>query len=304
MVVGYILVENSGYWPTAGSYTFKKEIYTHNFNTLPASKFPFNCQMNKYEPAKWKLDQCVNGDKFVEPETLRWGDSSAAHYVGYLKAVAESGHFSIRNISHSPCPQVKVADGVVSPALENSCKAFNESAFAESKKYKTVIVGAAWEGYAKRGGRAQIAKTICELAANGNQVIIALNVPVLTGLDRMCSAKAIRIPGMDCPSRAVMLDKGDSEVNNSLKEQANRYSNVTTFDVRSQICKNGTCSAYDQGTLLYYDSGHMSMVGSELIGKAVVKSGQVPLPIAAHSPATHHVGQNTSQLDRIEASLA
>ncbi|MEG8202712.1 acyltransferase family protein [Pseudomonas sp. 5FOS] len=292
MVVGYMLIKNNGYWPTAGSYAYRKEIYTHNFNTLPASKFPFNCQMNKYDPEKWKLDQCVNGDKSVAPETLLWGDSNAAHYVGYLKEVAESGHFSIRNMSHASCPPVRAADGLAPPALVDSCKAFNESAFAESKKYKTVIIGAAWEDYSKKGGNAQIAKTIRELAANGNQVIIALNVPVFTGLDRMCTAKAIRIPGMDCPSKAVMPDNGDSAVNKFLKKQAKRYSNVTTFDVRSQICKNGTCSAYDQGTLLYYDSRHISMVGSELIGKAVVKSGRVPPPIAALSPANRNIGQS------------
>lgn len=295
MVVGYVLVKNNGYWPTAGSYAYRKEIYTHNFNTQPASKFPFNCQMNNYDPAKWKLDQCVNGDKSVVPETLLWGDSNAAHYVGYLKAVAENGHFSIRNISHSSCPPVMVADGLVSPALADSCKAFNESAFAESKKYKTVIVGGAWDGYARKGGKAQIAKTIRELAANGNQVIIALNVPVFPGLDRMCTAKAIRIPRMDCPSRAVMPDNGDSETNKFIKEQANRYPNVATFDIRSQICKNGTCSAYDKDSLLYYDSGHISMVGSEMIGKAVVKAGQVPQPIAALSPAARNVGQNITQ---------
>ncbi|MEG0246438.1 MAG: SGNH hydrolase domain-containing protein, partial [Pseudomonas sp.] len=292
MVAGYVLVKNDGYWPTEAGAAYKKEVRLHGFNTQPASRFPFNCQMSQYDAAKWKVEQCVNGDKSVEPETLLWGDSNAAHYVGYLKSIAENGHFSIRNISHSSCPPVKTTDGLVTPSLADSCNAFNESAFAESKKYKTVIVGASWAFYARRGGKAQIAKTIRELAANGNQVIIALNVPVFAGLDRMCAAKAIRIPGMDCPSRAVMPDNGDTETNKFIKEQASRYPNVATFDVRSQICKNGTCSAYDGKNLLYYDSGHISMVGSEMLGKAVVKAGQVPQPIAALSPAARNVGQN------------
>ncbi|MNF00078.1 hypothetical protein D3C80_1988440 [compost metagenome] len=90
-----------------------------------------------------------------------------------------------------------------------------------------------------------------------------------------------------------MPDNGDTEVNAHLKALAGRYPNVTTFDVRSQICKHGTCSAYDGDALLYYDSGHLNMLGSEAIGRAVVKAGQVPQPIAALDPGARNVGQNT-----------
>ncbi|MNM22146.1 O-acetyltransferase OatA [compost metagenome] len=295
MIAGYVLVKNDGYWPMAAGTAYKKQLYTHNLNTLPASQFPFNCQMNRYNPAKWALDQCINGDKSVPAETLLWGDSNAAHFVGYLKAVAENGHFSIRNISHSRCPPVRSLSGFVPPSFVPSCEAFNDSAFAESKKYKTVILGAAWElHFLKKPAKAQFEKTIAELAANGNQVIIALNVPVFAELDRMCTAKSIRIPGMDCKSTAVMPDKGDSAVNAHLKALASRYPNVTTFDVRSQICKNGTCSAFDGDALLYFDPGHLSMKGSEMIGQAAVKAGQVPQPIAALSPAARNVSHNTT----------
>ena len=292
MVLGYVLIQNNGYLPTDDRWAYKKELTQHYFNTRPASRYPFNCQMNKYEPAKWRSDACVNGDTSVKPETLLWGDSNAAHYIGYLKAVAESEHFSFRNISHSSCPPVRVVDGLISKAQADSCRAFNDSAFEESKNYKTVIVGGAWESYAMKGGQAQIAQTIHELATNGNQVIIALNVPLFADLDRMCTAKAIRFPGMDCQSRAVMPDTGDSEINKFLKEQSSKYPNVATFDIRSRICKNGTCSAYDKDFLLYYDFGHINMIGSEMIGKAVVKNGTVPQPIAALSQPVHNLGQN------------
>jgi hypothetical protein len=108
----------------------------------------------------------------------------------------------------------------------------------------------------------------------------------------MCTAKAIRIPGMNCPATAMTPDQGESEVNLYLKELASQYANVTTFDVRPQICKNGTCSAYDKDTLLYFDSGHISMVGSEIIGRSVVESGQVPQPIAALGQSARSVGQH------------
>lgn len=293
IVAGYVLINNKGYWPTSSGYEYRKLISQHDYNTKPASRFPFNCQMMKYDPTKWTEDQCVNGDKSVAPDTLLWGDSNAAHYVGYFKAVGEAQHFSIRNISHSSCPPVLDASGLISQDRVKSCAEFNKKAFAESKNYKTVIVGASWEIYANTGesGKEKFAQAIAELASNGNQVIIALNVPVFTGLDRMCTAKALRIPGMNCPATAIRADTGDSDTNNYLKQIASQYPNVTTFDVRSQICKNGTCSAYDQETLLYYDPWHISMIGSELIGRSALKLGQVPQAISALSPSARSVGQ-------------
>ncbi|WP_264309291.1 acyltransferase family protein [Pseudomonas putida] len=291
MVVGYVMVENNGYWPTAAGSAYKREFSQHDYNTKSASKFPFNCQMVQYDPKKWTDDKCVNGDKSVPTETLLWGDSHAAHYVGYLKAVGEGIHFATRNISHSSCPPVRDTRGLVPPSIAKSCSDFNEQAFAESKNYRTVIIGASWVDYARIGKKEQFAKTIAELAQNGNQVIIALTVPAFNGMDRMCSAKAIRIPGMDCASNAVTPDNGENEINLYLKALASQYPNVTTFDVRPQICKNGTCSAYEKGTLLYYDRNHMSMIGSESIGRSVVESGEVPQPIAALAQAARSVGQ-------------
>lgn len=295
IVIGFILANNQGYWPTKSGYEYRKLISQHDYNTKSASRFPFNCQMMKYDPAKWTQDQCVNGDKSIVPETLLWGDSNAAHYVGYFKAIGEAQHFSIRNISHSSCPPVLDASGLISQDRVQSCAEFNKRAFVESKNYRTVIIGASWDIYAKAGGKEKFAQAIAELAKNGNQVIIALNVPIFVGLDRMCTAKALRIPAMDCPATAARADTGDSEINNYLKQIANQYTNVTTFDIRSQICKNGTCSAYNQETLLYYDPWHISMIGSELIGRTALQSGQVPQAVSALASSARSVGQVSTE---------
>lgn len=291
VVVGYALVKNNGYWPTEAGAAYRKELQQHDFNTKAAFNFSFNCQMSQYDPAKWIQDQCISGDKNAPTEILLWGDSNAAHYVGYLKAIAEERNFSFRNISHSSCPPVREVEGLTKAELSQSCKEFNEKAFSESKKYKTVILGASWESYGNSVAKERFAKTLAELAANGNQVIIALKVPVFKGLDRMCTAKAIRFPWMDCPARSTIPDNGDSATNTYLQEQAKLYPNVTTFDIRPQICKGGTCSAYSNNTLLYYDPDHLSMVGSELIGRSAIESGQIPQSITALASTLQSAGQ-------------
>lgn len=295
VVTGYVLIQSNGLWPTASSKAYQVQLNQHDFNTKAASKFPFNCQMFKNDPTLWDQARCVIGDKSKPAETLLWGDSNAAHYVGYIKAVAEDSGFAVRNISHSSCAPVRDLGTLVAPAQQASCREFNEKAFAESKHYRTVIIGAAWENYAKAGGKPRFEKTIAELAANGNQVIIALNVPVFKELDRMCSAKAIRFPGMDCQSKSVFQSDADSETNAYLLELASRYQNVSTFGVRDQVCKDGVCSAYQGGSLLYYDRGHLSMVGSELIGRSVIKAGAVPQSIAALAPTAQQLGSNGTE---------
>ena len=291
--VGYTLTVNQGYWPTASAKAYRGQIVQHYMDTKPAGKFPFNCQVNDYDPTIWGQQRCVNGDTSKPVDTLLWGDSNAGHYVAYLKVIGQSGHFAVRNASHSSCPPVRAPEGFVRQEWEKSCKAFNEAAFAESKRYKTVIIGALWERYAEKGAQAQFAKTVEELAANGNQVIIALNVPIFEGLDRMCTAKAIRIPDMNCRAKAVLPDNGEGDVNRYLKTLASRYPNVSTFQVRDQLCKNGNCSAYDEETLLYYDTWHLSMLGSTLLGRKALEAGRVPQPILALSPTAQTLGKYT-----------
>ncbi|MFK0037966.1 acyltransferase family protein [Pseudomonas monteilii] len=295
VAVSYVLVQNKGLWPSASGKAYLTQLNQHDFNTKAASKFPFNCQMFKNDPKLWTQERCLIGDKSQAAETLLWGDSNAAHYVGYMKVVAENTHFAVRNISHSSCPPVRELKGLVPPAQQQSCQEFNDRAFAESKNYRTVIIGAAWENYAKANGKTQFEKTVAELASNGNQVIIALNVPVFEELDRMCSAKSIRFPGMDCASKSTFASTSDSETNTYLMELASQYPNVSTFGVRDQVCKNGVCSAYQGDALLYYDRGHLSMVGSELIGREVIKTETLPQPIAALSSKAQQLGINSAQ---------
>lgn len=283
MAFSVFLAQNNGVLPTESAKAYLAQLNLHDHNTKAASKFQFNCQMFKNDPDLWTQDRCLIGDTSEPAEALLWGDSNAAHYVGYLKAVAEHSHFAVRNISHSSCPPTRNLDGLVPPALQESCNEFNNKAFAESKNYRTVIIGAAWNNYAKVNGKPQFEATIAELAANSNQVVIALNVPVFEELDRMCGAKALRFPGMDCKSRSVFTSGTNGDTNAYLIDLASRHPNVSTFGVREQVCKDGKCSAYQDGALLYYDRGHLSMIGSELIGKAAIRAGAVPKPIAALS---------------------
>lgn len=261
IAAGYTLQGNKGVWPTEGSEKYKRLLTKTEQNFKSAAHYDFNCQMHKSSPEFWKQDRCVVGDKTKSVETLLWGDSNAAHYIGYLKVIAEDRAISIRNISHSGCPPIRGnLTKFVPTAWVATCANFNDDAFRESKKFRTVIIGAAWDVYDRRGARPQIEQSIDELAKSGNKIIIALKVPIFRGFDRMCDTKAIRIPSMNCEGRSAYISQKETPTNSFLIELASRYPNVSTLSVRDLICPSGACSAHHSGSSLYFDEGHLRKV--------------------------------------------
>ncbi|MNN45243.1 hypothetical protein D3C81_1595680 [compost metagenome] len=75
------------------------------------------------------------------------------------------------------------------------------------------------------------------------------------------------------------MDKGDIAVNKLISDVARDYPRVTVFGLRDLICKNGTCSAYMNGIPLYYDEGHLSIPGSEMLGAEALRTKSLPLEL-------------------------
>ena len=75
------------------------------------------------------------------------------------------------------------------------------------------------------------------------------------------------------------MDKADIAVNKLISDVARDYPQVTVFGLRDLICKNGTCSAYMNGVPLYYDEGHLSIPGSEMLGVEALRTNSLPLEL-------------------------
>jgi len=51
---------------------------------------------------------------------------------------------------------------------------------------------------------------------------------------------------------------------------------VYFFDPRAQLCPGDKCSAYLDRRLVYFDASHLSMEGSWVIGRRIVRAQGVP----------------------------
>ncbi|MDR2315469.1 MAG: acyltransferase [Pseudomonas sp.] len=287
-VAALAIVTVSGSYYTIGVKGLVKELspqgyhakVTEHFNqTKAAYRYDYNCQMASYDPKFMDLKRCVIGPD-AQPRVLIFGDSNSAHYVGYWKIIAEDRKMTMRNISHNSCVPFagEKSRPYVKEASRNSCQMFNTEIRKHFDDFDTIIVSADWEGYKYRTKTyvADIDDLVKELSATGKNIIIGLKVPIFKDYDRSCDLKSLKIPGIDCASRGVYQDAGETEINNQIIAIAGKYSNVKTFTLRNYVCADGTCSAYLAGKPIYFDLGHLSMAGSEQIGRISVAEHDMP----------------------------
>ncbi|MGJ7459470.1 acyltransferase family protein [Halomonas sp. RA08-2] len=241
--------------------------------TKSAPQYSFVCQRPRFERDLFQDPRCLLGPTDTPANTLIVGDSNASHYVGYFKEVAEQHGIAMRNIAHSSCVPLLSNAGAYVRRNNDSCEAFNQAAMEEAKNYDNIIIGASWTSYRGDEFIDDLSETVAHLSDNASQVIIALKIPVIRDYDRMCELKSIKIPFMNCKERSTSVDNGDYSINLAIEKIAANHSNVTTFSLRDKLCTNGHCSAYMDQTPVYFDAGHLSMLGSSLIGKKSVMNG-------------------------------
>jgi len=260
-----------------------KELDTLKSKTLPAYAYKYNCQYSLFDLKAYEQDRCVYPENIDKANVFLIGDSNAAHYLGMLRVFSDHYGFSIRNATQSSCPMVFDNEFKwVGSRYKKGCSIYSHSIENETKKYDTVIVGGSWNGYyRKKGFQEEFSKTIEQLSKNTKYVILLAKVPLFPKYNKDCEIRAIRLNSLECSTR-FNNTLTDNISNTFLRDIANKYSNVHYFDARKQLCKNGSCSPYIDGNPVYYDGGHLSMKGSEQIGKTMIEANDPMLHVFDH----------------------
>ncbi|MGY4523561.1 acyltransferase family protein [Pseudomonas sp. TE21394] len=278
--VSYYAISTKGLVKELSPEGYHAKVTEHFNQTKAAYRYEYNCQTSRYDASLIEEERCIIGPGGKKPSVLIFGDSNSAQYVGYWKVIAEDRGIAMRNISHNSCVPFAGSTSLpyVKAASRASCQKFNSQVRERFDDYDTIIVSADWQGYRYRTKNyvEDISGLIRELSATGKNIIIGLKVPIFKSYDRSCDLKAMKIPGVDCLTRGQYADTGETEINNQIIEIAQNYNNVKTFTLRDYICNNGTCSVYLLGKPIYFDLGHLSMAGSEQIGRLSIADKNVP----------------------------
>ncbi|MCE1009866.1 acyltransferase family protein [Pseudomonas monteilii] len=299
--LGLVSIQSKG---MLGPFTpdgYAEQLQALEDSTQPAHKYPYVCQgIPKAETIT--SQKCVVGKGVAESIVI--GDSNAAHYMGYFKVLADHYGFSVRNIEHPGCPPFPgdMSTKYVLKSYQDTCKQYNKLVTDNLGQYKTVILGGTWHSYATNEHfEADLRTTLTQLSGQGKNVIIALRVPGFMGYDKECTKKSIKFPLADCEKRAEFQDKGDLAANKRVTTIAKDFKNVQVLGVRELICRDGTCSAYMHGKPLYFDPGHLSIPGSEMLGAEAIKKNLVPpavLEVLLPNQTVGYVPQEDSLLRR------
>jgi peptidoglycan/LPS O-acetylase OafA/YrhL len=261
---------------------FKPSSYAENLakldgETKPASEYPYNCQIGGPDEAVFADARCVLGDPSKPARILLWGDSHAAHLVGYFKVLAEDQRIAIRNVSMSGCmPIFDTSTAYANPVIQEACTKFNERMSQEVAKYSTVVVGSAWVGFDRGNSREDIARTLAALSEKVPHVVVALSVPLFPDYDRQCDRKSLMIPGLHCRTERAASEGLENGINSYLVELAGKYPNVSVVDLHPLLCDEVVCRATSDGKPVYYDAGHLSMAGSQALGRKALSAGEIP----------------------------
>jgi hypothetical protein len=260
-----------------GVYWFDDEYKSSIVKASPAPaaySYDYVCQEKVSDATLMKPDCVINGRD--EPGVLLWGDSNAAHYIGVLGNIAKETGFSFRNVEHSSCPPfIEGAETFVKEGDREGCYRSVEVVKNYLGKYSVVILGGQWASYAKRGKSfaKHLEGTVDFLSSNNKIVVLLGRIPKFSSIDNECKVKELKALFPACENS---VEGSVEEINTYLRSVASGRDGVFYMDVDEVICPNGRCDNFMDGVNLYYDGGHLSMVGSWKVGEYMISNSLIP----------------------------
>jgi hypothetical protein len=261
------------------SWIYSEKKLDKAFLVLPNHKYEYSCLYSAFTPDKFREERCVI-PKGSKPTVLVMGDSNAAHYVGMIRVFSKHYGFNFRNVTQSACPTVfnDINYPWVTQKYAKSCLVYRKYILDEAVNYDTVILGGNWSSYNYKEFKEAFTITLDTLAKKIKKVIVLAKVPLMLNYSKDCAKKSIKMPWIDCAKK--FKSSGDEvEINTFIKALTKKYPNVSYFDIRNQTCKGKECSPYLDNKPVYYDTGHLSMSGSKLIGESMLKNNDPMLKV-------------------------
>ncbi|MDP2560390.1 acyltransferase family protein [Psychrobium sp. 1_MG-2023] len=265
------------------NYFYSWDAYKAAIDIKPAWRYQYNCQYTTFNASSLTESRCVYPEK-EQPKVLLLGDSNAAHYLGMLRVFAQEYNFSIRNITVSSCPILFLDQPIDWPKFKvrENCQHYRDQVKPFIQEFDTVIIGGAWTSYEKHGGqgfRDDLAKSIEHLSSQVNRVIVLARIPYFAAFNSECEIRRVRLPHLECSPLRFSIPTQNYAINRFIEQQTVNHENAYYFDPRNELCDEKHCTPYLGGFPVYYDEGHYSLLGSKLIGEAMIRNNNPMLSV-------------------------
>lgn len=246
--------------------------YTLRFNftnTRPVGKETYNtgtCLLHGDQPVKeYRARDCTFGDAGASRAVILWGDSHAAHWIRSVSGMANNYKVAVIQANVAGCAPLigNFADNL-SPKKRN-CLDFNENirSFIEAdENIVGVILAANWSMYeADNSFLEHLTETLEILKGRGLPVLIVGQVPTFAANVPVIHRQKIR--DGEAADRAVSSNIATSQMNTFLAGAAR--DDLFVYLPHSRLCKGDICRIAVDDSLLYWDSSHLSVFGSDYL---------------------------------------
>lgn len=240
------------------------------------------------------------------PRLLIWGDSYAMHLVEGIRASTRLGLLQATRSTCGPFLKISMfsADGWYNREWAKKCIQFNADVLdylSRTKSIDTVVLSSLYGQYLKgnrilRGSSTEaaadgegfleeqgsedlavtaLAETISSIRQLGKRVVLVTPPPSASGIDfgRCLEMKAggKLFFGADQPSCAMLEAhyRAGSAAVRSLIQRVARESDIDVVRLDEYLCHDGVCGVELNGTPIYRDTGHLSVLGSRLLGQHI-----------------------------------
>jgi lysophospholipase L1-like esterase len=218
--------------------------------------------------------ECAVGAPGVPPRILVWGDSQAEQLKAMMTADGARGAYAAAIWSKSDCPPLVPASSR-GPNAASACLAFNRAVAAELPVLAQAGLGGivlasryfgfpgAWspldELAAWRAGLQDILSTARGLNI---RVVLIAPIPMFRLPLPECLAHG---SAAQCGASRANFERGHAPLLAALRETVKDYDDVRIWDPADLLCDASLCTPMRDGTIMYSDRGHLSVLGAQAL---------------------------------------
>ncbi len=195
---------------------------------------------------------------------LLWGDSYATHLYPGLREEF-SGRYNIAQLTTYACPPIL---GFVHKQRKH-CQHINDSILSHLKDrdYDIVMLAANWQGVGIEG----LAQTLDAVKRVARHRIVLVGPPPkwIKGLPRSLFERYLKEPSGQLPNRLAQSLSDKTATLDSTLESLARSRGIDYVSALKGLCNAEGCLALDQGAMVSFDQGHLTLNGSRRLVSAV-----------------------------------
>jgi len=207
----------------------------------------------------WDAEKC-----FLTPRrdrnVLLWGDSFAAHYA-HLLSDLPSGPGVLQYTTNGCPPAIGYGRASV-----KACRTFNDRVFEVARRYgvSTVVMAGRWAAYENQDALLDaLSATLVEWARRGIRVVlVGQSEDFAFPFDDAERAAVLAYAHPDLAWRTVAFDVA---INRRLQALAGEAGTTVFFDPM-HVCRGSLCPLLAADEAVVIDHGHLSPVGSVMVG--------------------------------------